>query len=180
VIDENAVEELVVVGGQPEDGVLEKRECDAVGGAELAEEVVAPREQRLEAVECGADLRAQLGDPGEVRLGLLELVGDRVRLLLPDAVEPVDKKLDLSPPGDVGREERRLGRALFEQRDNRRRVADDLVAVDEHRHERLAAHRLDRRSVGGIDVDPLDRETFVPRRERDTLDIGRERDSVHA
>src|SRR5664280_1831097 len=87
VVDEDAVEELVVVRRQSENGVLEERERDAVGGAELAEEVVAPREQRFEAVERRSYLCTQLCDAGEVRFCLLELVGDRVRRPLPDAVE---------------------------------------------------------------------------------------------
>ena len=49
-------------------------------------------------------LALQLGDAGGVGLGLLELVGDRVRRPLPDAVEPVDE--DLRPrraaPGRAG------------------------------------------------------------------------------
>jgi hypothetical protein len=70
--------------------------------------------------------------------------------------------------------------ALFEPIDDRRRVADDLASVDEHRDEMLAAHRLDGRAVIRVDVDPLDRDRFVPGGERDPLDVGREGNAVDA
>jgi hypothetical protein len=114
------------------------------------------------------------------RLRLLELVCDRVRRPFPDAVEPVDEDLDLCPAGLIGREEGRLGMALLQQRDDRRRVGDDLVTVDEYRHQGLAAHRLDGRPVGGIDVDPFDLEALVPCGEGDALDVRRERDAKNA
>ena len=51
---------------------------------------------------------------------------------------------------------------------------------DEHRHERLAAHRLDRGAVERVDVDPVDRDALVPCDERHALDVRRERDPVDA
>jgi hypothetical protein len=52
------------------------------------------------------------------------------------------------------------------------RVGDDGVAVDEDRHEVLAAELAQRRAVGGIDGDGLDLEPLVRERERDPLDVG--------
>ena len=72
------------------------------------------------------------------------------------------------------------GKRALEPIDDRRRVADDLRSVDEHRDERLAAHGLDGRAVTRVDVDPLDLDRLVPRGKRDPLDIGRERNSVDA
>src|SRR5438105_14323788 len=79
VLDEDAVEEVVVTCGEPQHGVLEERESDAVRGTELAEEIVAAREQRLEALECGAHVAAELLHLSVVRLCLLELGGHDVR-----------------------------------------------------------------------------------------------------
>ena len=71
--------------------------------------------------------------------------------------------------------------ARFEPLEDRGRVRDDLaVPGDEHRDEPLPTHRLDRRPVVWVDVDPLDLEALVPDGERDALDVGRERDPVDA
>ena len=125
-------------------------------------------------------LRAEPVDARRVRLRLLELGRHQVRRPLPDAVEPVDEHGDLGPPRLVGGEERRLREAALEVLDDRRRVGDRLVAVDQHRHERLPADVLDRGPVVRVDVDPLDLEPLVPGRERDALDVRRERDPVDA
>ena len=61
VLDEDPVEELVVAGRQSEDGVLEEREGDAVGDAELVVEVGAAGEQRLETVERGMHAARRAG-----------------------------------------------------------------------------------------------------------------------
>ena len=47
----------------------------------------------------------------------------------------------------------------------------DVVAVDEHRHEILAAELAQRRAVGLVDLDGLHLEALVGERERDPLDV---------
>jgi hypothetical protein len=48
------------------------------------------------------------------------------------------------------------------------------------RHEVLSGELADRRAVGRVDVDPLDRDALVGERERDALDVGGEGDPQHA
>ena len=139
-------------------GVLEERERGHVGGRQLvAEEVVAAGEERLEAVERGGDPPSSSAIRAAVRLGLLLLGCDQVRRPLPDLVEPVEEDPQLLAARGVGREERRLRKALLEVLEDARRVVQDEVAVDEDGHELLAADRDDRAPVGRVDVDPLDR-----------------------
>ena len=165
---------------QAEDGVLEERERDHVGDAEFPVEVVASLEQisrrRRATRACAPQLLDAARGPGAA----LELVGDQVRGPLPELVEPVDEDLHLGAPRGVARVERRLGMPALQPLENARGVGDDLVAVDEHRHEPLAAHRLDRRPVVRVDVDPFELDTLVARGERDALDVRRERDPVDA
>src|ERR671919_2512165 len=52
-LDEDPVEELVVPFRQAEATVLEEREGDHVGHPELAEQMVAPRQELLEQIEPG-------------------------------------------------------------------------------------------------------------------------------
>ena len=125
-------------------------------------------------------LALQRGDAARVRLRLLLLGRDQVRRALPDAVEPRDEDLHLGTARGLARVERRLGNAPLEPLDDGRRVAENLVAVDEHRHERLPAHRLDRGAVARIDVDPLELDALVAGCERDALDVRRERNPVDA
>ena len=71
--------------------------------------------------------------------------------------------------------------ARLEPFEDRGRVGDDLAVLrDEEGDEPLPAHRLDRRAVVRVDVDPLDIEALVPDRERDALDVRREGDPVDA
>lgn len=111
---------------------------------------------------------------------LLLLRCDQVRRPLPDVVEPVHEDAHLGATRRLVRKERRVGDALLEPIDDHRRVAQDLIPVDEHRDETLAAHILDGRAVIRVDVDPLDLDRLVPGCERDPLDIGREGNSVDA
>jgi hypothetical protein len=53
-----------------------------------------------------------------------------------------------------------------------------MAAVDQHRHQRLAGDRVNRRAVGVVDHDRLDRDALVGKRERDPLDVGGERSAV--
>ena len=99
---------------------------------------------------------------------------------LPDVVEPRDEDLHLGPPRGLARVERRLGHAALEPVDDRGRVAHHLVAVDDDRYERLAAHRLDGRAVEWVDVDPFELEALVAGGERDAFDVRGVRDPVDA
>src|SRR5712692_578856 len=147
---------------------------------ELAEEVVAAAEQRLEEIEGAGHRPAQLLDPPAVGLRLAELCLDLVRRALPDAVEPVEEDLELGAAGRVGRVERRLRVALFEVGEDPGRVEDDRAVVVDHRHEILPAQPTDRAPVLPVDHDRLGLDPLVRERERDPLDVGRERDPVQA
>ena len=58
---------------------------------------------------------------------------------------------------------------------------DDLAVLrDEHGDELLPADLADRRAVVQVDLDPLDLDALEGERERDTLDVRRERDAQHA
>ena len=74
--------------------------------------------------------------------------------------------------GVVG-EERRLRVPRLEVLEDRRRVGDDEVAVDQDGDERLAGDLLDGRAVLGVDPDRLDLEPLVGQGERDAVDVGR-------
>ena len=102
----------LVVVGLDRDGVAQERPRGAVGGAELAEEVVAPGEQALEERRAGAAAARSSARRPRLALAALERVGDQVRLALPGAVEPVEEDLDLGRARRVGREQRRVGEAL--------------------------------------------------------------------
>ncbi len=180
VLDEDPVEDLVVPRRQAEDGVFEERERDHVSDAEFPVEVIPPVEQILEDVERRAHARPQLLDAARVRVRCLELGRDQVRGPLPELVEPVDENLHLRAPRGLARIERWFGVPALQPRENAWGVRDDLVAVDEHRDEPLAAHRLDGRAVIRVDVDPLDCDRLVSGCERDPLDVGREGNSVDA
>ncbi len=180
VLDEDVVKALVVLGRSAEYRVLEERECKHVCGSELAEEIVAPIEQILEERDRAAHPYGELDDTCSVGARLLLFGGDQVRRPLPDVVEPLDEDAHLCAARRVARKKRRIGNAPLEPLDDRRRVADDLDAVDEYRDERLAADVLDGRAVVRIDVDPLDGDGLVPGSERDPLDIRRERNPVDA
>ena len=171
--------EAVLVALLPDDRVLEEGKRDHVRDGQLvAEEEVAPGEERLEERQRICDPLRELRDPLPARLRLLLLGGDQVRRPLPDVVEPVDEDPHLCAPCLVGREERRLGVPRLEVLEDRRRVGEDEVAVDEDGHELLPADRDNWASVAVIDVDVLDRDPLVRERERDALDVGRERNPI--
>src|SRR3954464_1810215 len=90
--------ELLLVALFPEHRVLEERERDDVGGAEVAEQVVAPREERLEEIEGRGDARSAVL--------LVPARSDQVRRPLPEAVEPVDEYVHLRATRLVRRPER--------------------------------------------------------------------------
>ncbi len=130
-------EELVVVRREAEDGVLQEREGRHIGEPEVAEEVVAILEQRLEDLDVGAHLRRE-GVGGAV-------VGDLVRCALPDPVEPVCEDPHLGAARGVAREQRRVGKTRLEPLEDRRRVGNHFVVVrHEDRDEPLPAHGLHR------------------------------------
>ena len=178
MLDEDAVKELVVIRRKAEHGVLEKRERHHIRRSEVAVEIVAAGEQLFEAGDRRAHPLRELRKSDGIWLRPFELGGDQVRRPLPDLVEPVDEDAHLRRARRIAREERRLRNVGFEPLDDGGRVDDHLVAVDENRHERLAADRLDRRAVGRVDVDPLDLDALVPRGKRDPLDVRRERDPI--
>ena len=180
MLDENVVKALIVVRRRTEDGVLEEREGDHIRSPELAEEIIAAVQQILEEGDGAAHPRGQLGDARRVRFRLLFLGGDQVRRSLPDVVEPVDEHAHFGAARRLAGEERRVGDALLEPVDDDRRIADDLVSVDQHRDERLTAQSLNRRAVVRVDVDPLDLDRLVPGGERYPLDVGREGNAVDA
>jgi hypothetical protein len=165
---------LVVV----EDGVLQERECGAVGDGEFAEQVLAPVEQVLEQVQRRGQFVAQSVDPSLVRRRLRSLGFDLVRRTLPDVVEPVEEDVDLRTPRGLPRKECRLRLQLFEVTKNDCRIGDDSPVVNEHRDERLAAYSFDLAAVGGIDVDPLDLDLLMGEGQRNALDVRRKRDAV--
>src|SRR5206468_3303377 len=84
------VEELVVVRRKPEARVLEEWESGDVRETELAEEVVAAVEKRLEKLDRAAHVHGE-----SIRRAV---VGDLVRRTLPGAVEPVDEDPHLGAP----------------------------------------------------------------------------------
>lgn len=180
MLDEDVVEPLVIVGWSAEYRVFEKREGDHVCGSKIAEEIVAPVQQVLEERDRSAHPGGELGDARGVGLLLLLLRGDQVWRALPDVVEPVHEHAHFGATCRLMRKEGRVGDALLEPIDDRRRVADYLHSVDEHRDEALAAHSLDGRAVIRVDVDPLDLDRLVPGGERDPLDVRREGNSVDA
>src|SRR5438093_1086796 len=59
-------------------------------------------------------------------------------------------------------------------------LVEPLVVVDQDRHEGLAADLLDGGAVVRVDVDPLELDSLVPRRERDAFDVRGKRDPVDA
>src|SRR3990170_2468470 len=100
MVGKDAVKELVV-GKVAPGGVLEEWIGDAVGGAEVPEQVIAALEQALEDAETIAHLGAAGRDELGVGSGALEFVLELVRRLLVDALEPVDEQVHLGAPGRV-------------------------------------------------------------------------------
>ena len=170
----------LVVAGIDRHRVPQERPGAAVGGAEVAEQVVAVGEERLEDVEPALHPVAPPGDVLAVALAALDRGGDQVRLALPGPVEPVEEDLDLGGPGTVGGEQRRFGEAVLEVMQDARGVGDDVVAIDEHRDELLAAHRAQRGAVGRVERDRLHLDALVREGERDALDVGGVGDAVEA
>src|SRR5207248_6202284 len=64
--------------------------------------------------------------------------------------------------------------------DSRRIGQNGAVVRDEHGHELLAADLQHGRAIRRVDVDPFDLDALVAERERDALDVGRERDPEDA
>ena len=108
VLHENPVEGLVVLLA-PDQPVFQKREGSAVGDGEVAQEVVAAGEHRLEEVSRARELRGQPGRASLVGPLLGELLREPVGRTLPDAVEPVDEDARFGAPRRVQRIEGRLG-----------------------------------------------------------------------
>lgn len=173
----DAMEELNVGRLAPE-RVLEEWERRPVGRGERAEQVVVLRQHVLEPVEPGGHLRFQLLDPRRVGIWLCQLGFDLVWRPLPDAVEPVDEDARLRPLRPLRRIQRRVGICLLEILEDRRRIGDYALAVDDHRDERLAAHSHDLTAVVGVDPDRFDIEALVREGEGDALDVGRVPDAV--
>jgi hypothetical protein len=69
---------------------------------------------------------------------------------------------------------RRLGPPLLEITEDRRRVGKRPRAVEEHRHERLAAQLFDDPAVVIRHLDPLGAEALEGERERDALAVRRD------
>ena len=81
-----------------------------------------------------------------------------------------------APSGELSSD---LTVAVVRSDEDRRRVGDDFAVLrDEDGNQPLPAHRLDRRAVARVDVDPSDLEALVPGGERDAFDVGGERDPV--
>lgn len=109
---------------------------------------------------------------------VLERGLDLVRGLLPDAVEPVDEQMHLRPPRLVRRIERRARVALVQVADDLHRVGYHRAAVLDDPDEPLSADPLDRAAIGVVDDHRLDLDPLVRERQRDALDVGRERRAV--
>ena len=91
-----------------------------------------------------------------------------------------DEDLHLGPARGLARVERRLGNAALEPVEIAGESLTTSSPSTSDGHERLPAHRLDRRAVERVDVDPLDLDALVAGGERDALDVRRERDPVDA
>jgi hypothetical protein len=143
-------------------GVLEKRKRGAIGRGELAEEEVASVEESFKQVEGGGQLATQRSDSLLIGSLLAPLGLDLIRRALPDAIEPVEKDVQLSPASLFPGEQRRVGRAGLEIAEDLGRVKDHFPVLDEHGHQRLAADALDLTAIGGIDIDPIDLDPLWP------------------
>ena len=146
---EHVVEGLVV-GRLGQGAVPQERVGEAVGGGELAEQVVGAREEVLEHVLPGVHPRRTGGRLVRGRrVPVVERVGDRVRRALPHLVEPLHEHLEPGPPAGVAREQRRVRPGGLEVAQDAPRVGHHRAVVVEHRHEPLAG-QLDR--LGAVRV----------------------------